>query len=68
MPINLKEHTRIENNYFGYIYYGIKILNYSEGYKLLNYGSEIGEGDILLEEVQLELVSLNGPSHVLQSG
>ena len=56
MLINPKEHTLIENNFFGYIYHGIKIMNYTEEYMLLNNGAEIQKGDILLEEAKFELV------------
>ena len=50
--INLRENCTIENNLFGYIFYGIKIIGFSEGYQLLskNERFEIKEGDILIDE------------------
>ena len=56
MLIDPEGHMIIDNNYFGYIYYGFKIMEYSEGYKLENFGTEIGIGDTLPEGAQLKLV------------
>ena len=56
MLIDPVEHMHIDNNYFGYIYHGFKIINYSEGYKLENFGTGIDVGETLPEGAQLKLV------------
>ena len=53
--INPKEKCIINNNLFGYIYSGIKILNFTDGYEIVNNGQEINKADIL-EEGNFELV------------
>ena len=47
----------IENNLFGYIFYGVKIMNYNEGYELLsrNIGNKLKKDNILIDD-QIELV------------
>ena len=56
--IDPKEYCFIDNNLFGYIFYGVKIINYSEGYELLskNNNTNINKEDILINDDQIELV------------
>ena len=56
--INLRDYCSIENNLFGYIYYGIKIIGFSKGYQLLSAKTknEIKEEDILIDDDEVELV------------
>ena len=57
--INLNQNLTIENNLFGYIFYGIKIINYSDGLNLIsskNNNNKINKEDILIDEEEIELV------------
>ena len=55
--INPKEYTFINNNLFGYIFKGIKIINKTEGYKILNNGNEKYNEDIIKEDdAKIELI------------
>ena len=58
IQIKLKEKCFINNNLFGYIYYGIKIIAFNNEYTLLsvNNGNTINEDTILFEEEKIELV------------
>ena len=51
IKINFYEHCIIENNLFGYVFHGIKIIDISEGYKLLSFDNrnEIKKNDILFD-------------------
>ena len=57
IKINFKEKCTIENNLFGYVYEGIKIINISDGYKLLSFENkiEIKKNDTLYDEGNAEL-------------
>ena len=56
--INPKENCFINNNLFGYIFYGIKIMDFSEGYELKskNNNTEINKNSILINNDQIEFV------------
>ena len=56
MIINPKEKCLIENNLFGYVYYGIRIVNYTDGYQILFNGIEIGKSSDLYNCTEIELV------------
>ena len=62
MTLNFKENIKIENNLFGYIIKGIKILNHPNNTKLFfaNNDTEINDGDIFNNvSIQLSLLSFN---------
>ena len=56
--INLNNSLTIENNLFGYIFYGIKIINYSEGLNLLSqiHQIKINKDYVLIDEEEVELI------------
>ena len=56
--INLNRNLTIENNLFGYIFYGIKIINYSDGLNLKSpkTNNQINKEDILTDEEEIELI------------
>jgi hypothetical protein len=54
--INPKEKCRIENNLFGYVYYGIRIINFSDGYQILFKGNTIEKDTDLYNCSEIELV------------
>lgn len=58
IQINLKERCFIDNNLFGYIYYGITIIEFNDEYTLLsvNTNNKIKKETILSDEEKIELV------------
>ena len=56
--INLKERVKIENNLFGYILYGIKIIDFTDGFIVKSTLREIqiNKGEILINEELITLV------------
>ena len=58
IEINLKEKCFINNNLFGYIFYGIKIISFNNEYIILSVNSrnEINKDTILKDEEKIELV------------
>ena len=56
--INPKEKCFIDNNLFGYIFYGIKIIDFNEEYELFTTNShvQIHKDSILVDEEKIELI------------
>ena len=67
--INPKEKCFIDNNLFGYIFHGIKIIDYNEEYKLFTSNShvQIHKDSILVDEEKIELI-LSEETNYLNSG
>ena len=68
--VNLREKCTIENNLFGYIFYGIKIVGFSHGYQLLskNKRFKIKVGDILIDEDDKVEFVINKKVNLTQRG
>ena len=63
--INPKEYSSIDNNLFGHIFYGIKIIDYNDDYELLkrNTNEQINKNSILLDDEQIELIMSEDKSY-----
>ena len=67
IDLNLK--CKIENNIFGLVYNGIKLLNISEGYNLLStkHGRELSIDDYIYEDEKI-IVDLNNLASIPENG
>ena len=67
--INLRDKVKIENNLFGYILYGIKIVDYTDGYLIRSTlrKEQILKGEILINETLITLV-LSRSQNIPQNG
>ena len=62
---NLEKYTKIENNLFGYVFKGIKIINFPESIRLISTktNSQIQKGDILSENENFTISFLSNSNY-----
>ena len=67
--IDLNSECRIENNIFGLIYNGIRLISISEGYNLISthYGRELGADDYIYEDEKI-ILDINKGRDIPQNG